>query len=324
MRVSESNEKKGRRSGRTLPFLYYIAAIGRELIPRPLRRLQRWLTLRNWEKRPDADYIRSRVDFYCRRHFRSCYFSVKASDIKVGKITCPSSYIYDVRRYLRGFQSSLLLNFFGGDTFANPGVPTIMRSRRLDFKCDNGVLLNLDSRRHFLRPQDPVEFSDKKPLLLFRGVMKDKPHRIRFFEMWKDSPLMDIADTTPPYDIPGHSRPLSIADHFDYQFILVLEGNDVASALQWVMASNCVPVMTRPTVEGWLMHSRLIPGVHYIQIADDFSDVEEKIRYYTDHSHEAELIARESKEWAKQFNDTRRENIISYLVLEKYFRDEDS
>lgn len=63
---------------------------------------------------------------------------------------------------------------------------------------------------------------------------------------------------------------MSIPEHFKYKFILALEGYDMASSLQWIMASGCVPVMPKPTVEGWLMHSQLVAGRHYIEIAPTF------------------------------------------------------
>ncbi len=66
------------------------------------------------------------------------------------------------------------------------------------------------------------------------------------------------------------------------------------------------------------MHSRLVPGVHFIEIKPDFSDVGEKIKHYTDHPDEAAAISRASKEWAAQFLDRRRESIISYLVVERF------
>ena len=111
---------------------------------------------------------------------------------------------------------------------------------------------------------------------------------------------------------------MKIEEHFSYKYILALEGYDVASALQWIMASNCIPVMPRPTTEGWLMHGALIPGIHYIEIADDFSDAEEQIAYYNSHPDEAKQISEASKEWARQFEDKKRESIISYLVAERY------
>ena len=72
--------------------------------------------------------------------------------------------------------------------------------------------------------------------------------------------------------------------------------------------------MTKPTVESWLMHGAMEAGVHYIEIKDDFSDVEEKISYYNAHPEEAKRISEASKEWIGQFSDPRRESIISYLV----------
>ena len=41
---------------------------------------------------------------------------------------------------------------------------------------------------------------------------------------------------------------LTIREHLDYKFIMALEGNDVASNLKWVMSSNSIAVMTRPTL----------------------------------------------------------------------------
>ncbi|MCM1152902.1 MAG: glycosyl transferase family 90 [Muribaculum sp.] len=309
---------KRRKRGKQLPFIYYLKGALRRMIPRPVRSLQKRLLLHGWEKRPDADYIRSRRDFYCRRSFVESPLSISARDVE--RLKCPSSYIVDMQRYLRAYPLSTRINYRPGDTkvHENPEVPTLIRSRRIDSLTDNGVLLKLNHRRHFLRPVDPIPFARKKPLLFFRGEMEGKPRRQRFLEMWKDSEVMDIGDTNRPWDRPGHKHPVALTDHFDYQFILSLEGNDVATALQWIMASNCVPVMHRPTVESWLMHSRMIPGVHYIEIAEDYSDVEEKIKYYISHPEEAEKISEESRKWAEQFFDTRRESIISYLVLDKY------
>ena len=42
------------------------------------------------------------------------------------------------------------------------------------------------------------------------------------------------------------------------------------------MSSNSVAVMPRPKYESWFMEGRLQPGVHYIEIKDDYSDLEPK------------------------------------------------
>ncbi len=312
--------KKGRREGRTNNLYYYLIGGIRMMLPRFVRRWQRQLLLRGWEKRPDADYIRDRVDFYCRLPQGSA-LGPKARRIRDFKLKgTRSRYYFDLGRYIKGFPGDALVDYMTTDVWHNPDTPMLMKARRLDDKAGNAALLNLNCRRHFIRPVDPVPLRDKKPVLFFRGEIDGKPRRIKFFEMWADSPLCDLGDTTRKNRSKWFSPMVSLTDHFDYQFILALEGNDLASALQWVMASNCVPVMPRPTAEGWLMHSRLIPGVHYIDISPDFTDVGEKIEYYKAHPDEAEKISAASREWAAQFLDRKRESIISYLVVERFLR----
>ena len=99
-----------------------------------------------------------------------------------------------------------------------------------------------------------------------------------------------------------------------------LEGNDVASNLKWVMSSNSVAVMPRPTCETWYMEGRLIPNYHYVEIASDYHDLIEKIEYYEAHPEEAKAIVIHAHEWIRQFWNKKREDLISLMVLDKYFR----
>ena len=50
------------------------------------------------------------------------------------------------------------------------------------------------------------------------------------------------------------------------------------------------------------------------------SDLEDKIQYYSTHVEEAEAIIRNAHAFVEQFRDKEREELISILVLEKYFR----
>ena len=101
---------------------------------------------------------------------------------------------------------------------------------------------------------------------------------------------------------------------------MALEGIDVASNLKWVMSSNSIAVMPRPTCETWFMEGTLIPDYHYIEIKPDFSDLEERLNYYIEHVAESLEIIRHAHEYVSQFKDKRRENLISLLVLDKYFK----
>jgi hypothetical protein len=101
---------------------------------------------------------------------------------------------------------------------------------------------------------------------------------------------------------------------------MALEGNDVASNLKWVMSSNSIAVMPRPTCETWFMEGELIPNYHYIEIREDYSDLIERINYYEEHPEEAKQIVQHANEWCSQFQNKEREDIISVLVLQKYFK----
>ena len=101
---------------------------------------------------------------------------------------------------------------------------------------------------------------------------------------------------------------------------MALEGNDVASNLKWVMSSNSIAVMPRPTCETWFMEGKLIPNYHYIEIKPDFTDLEERLKHYIEHPEEAQQIIEHAHEYVAQFRNPRREKLISLLVLDKYFR----
>lgn len=277
--------------------------------------------LRGWRDRPDAGYLRDRRDFYCQASLsvddRDDQGLITVSQVRPGKFH--SRYALDAAKILRYFPKDSRVRFHAGDVWNNPDVPTLTKARRLNGTGEkNAVLLNLDSIRHWLWPKDNIPFRKKKPVLFFRGDIFDKPLRIKFFEQWADDPMFDLGDTNRVHPSKWEADFVTVPDHFQYQFILALEGYDMASSLQWIMASNCVPVMPKPTVEGWLMHSRLEPGKHYIEILPDFSDVGEKIKYYIDHPEEAEKISMESKKWMSQFRNRKRECLVSLLVVGKY------
>lgn len=303
---------------RTGNFLHVVKSLWRMALPRWVRRMQRHLLLTGWQNRPDAAEIRERVGYYAPEPLPEGEGEVRAGSIHLWKYN--SHYVYDLQSFLRSWPSGTKLNFFSGDTWENPDRHTLIKTRRLDGKARNCTLLNMDSRRHFMnRVEDRIPFEEKENKLFFRGAVKGKPRRIRMMEMWGDAAFTDFGDTSLDWKSPWSAPPVSIPDHFRYRFILCLEGNDVCSSLFWVMASGCVPVMTKPHVEGWLMHGKLVAGVHYIELSEDFSDLEQKIRYYIGHPQEARLISENSKKWAQQFLDNKKERIISHLVLERYF-----
>ena len=100
---------------------------------------------------------------------------------------------------------------------------------------------------------------------------------------------------------------------------MCIEGNDVASNLKWVMSSNSVAVMPRPKFESWFMEATLIPNFHYIEIKDDYSDLNDKLDYYIENVDKLKEISSNANNYVNQFRDKRDEKIISLLVMEKFF-----
>lgn len=77
--------------------------------------------------------------------------------------------------------------------------------------------------------------------------------------------------------------------------------------------------MPRPTCETWFMEGRLIPNYHYVEIKSDFSDLIERTNYYIENPDKAQEIIDHAHDYIRQFQDKKREKLISLLVLDKYF-----
>jgi hypothetical protein len=105
----------------------------------------------------------------------------------------------------------------------------------------------------------------------------------------------------------------------EYKFIFCPEGNDVSTNLKWAMSSNSICFMPKPRYETWFMEGLLKPGIHYVELKSDYSDLEEKIDYYSTHIEEAETIIANANEHVAQFQNQDLERLLSIKVLERYF-----
>ena len=239
-------------------------------------------------------------------------------DIKI--MERPKAYNFDAYEFTRYFNGDLKINIFFGDIAHVEEYPTIQKSRPINGHNENGVLLKLNRLRHFNFISDKTDFESKKDMLIGRNAVKQE-HRVRFMEMYFDHPLCDLGQINTDYggDLKWLKPKISIAEHLKYKFILSLEGNDVATNLKWIMSSNSIAITPRLKHETWFMEGRLIPDFHYILIKDDYSDLEEKLNYYIKNPEAAKAIIRNANSYIKQFFNREQEDIISLLVLQKYF-----
>ncbi|MDR0511318.1 MAG: glycosyltransferase [Rikenellaceae bacterium] len=309
-------------------FGYYLACLLSYMLPDALfrRRLSRCLA--------GADEaVARRADYYNRL---DAPFSLPDNTVTLKGFTFGnrkrlktfrSAYFFDTVRYTRYFSPEKPFAFLFGDVTTVPEHPSVVKSRPVEGDNRNSVLLNLDRARHFVFLKDGKPFRDKRDMLVGRAaVYPSQSHRVRFWEMYFGHPLCDLGQVNRTEVVRWEwvVRPMPIDDHLDYKFILCLEGNDVATNLKWVMSSNSVAVMPRPKYETWFMEGSLIGGVHYIEIRSDYSDLEQKLKYYIDHPEEAERIVENAHRHVAMFQDKRAERRIALAVLKKYFELEQS
>lgn len=231
------------------------------------------------------------------------------------------TYFFDTYSITHHFNKNLKFSFIFGDITDAPPTPSIVKSRPINNHNQNAVLLNLNKVRHFVFVKDPIQFTDKEFKLIWRGNIKNhQPHRIKFIEQFYTHELCDIGCVN-NFEEGRYDKPkLAILEHLKFKFILCIEGNDVATNLKWVMSSNSIAVMPKPKYETWFMEGRLIPNVHYIEIKEDYSDLDERLNYYNNHPKAAEEIIKNAHAHVRQFRNKRQEKIISLLVLQKYFK----
>jgi len=298
---------------------YYLKNYLRLVVPHKLNEILLHYKLSGINKF-DVDYINSRVNYYNKlqsiRTLGSDALLLKNFKLaKRGKC-----YYFDTLEYTRFFKRDLAIyNLFGDITYV-PEYPSITKSRPIKGDVQNSIILNLDKARHFNFINDPVNYRKKVNKLIWR-VNINQVHRARFMEMYFDNEMCNLGNVSKNTEYPGWQRPrMSIREHLDYKFVLCLEGHDVATNLKWVMSSNSVAVMPEPKYETWFMEGNLIPDYHYIRISDDYSDLIERLTYFIANPDKAEDIIRNAHEYVSQFKNKKREDIISILVLRKYFK----
>ena len=269
----------------------------------------------------DNDYIKMRVNYYNKidRDINLPNNITKLSKLKIKNYH--RTYFFDTYEYTRYFDPSLKMNFLFGDITHIPEIPSIVKSRPIMNNQENSVLFKLNKVRHFTYTNDTNQFIDKKNILIGRGaVTKKHKKRTDFYKMYFDHKLCDLGQINNNTDHDHWIKnKISIEDHLKYKFILCVEGVDVATNLKWVMSSNSIAVMAKPKIESWFMEKQLIGNFHYIEIKDDYSDLEERLNYYINNIDECLEIINNANEYVKQFKNEEREKLISLLVLEKYF-----
>ena len=244
MRVGDNFSKNLHKLG------YYSGNAVRSLVPRAYWQRQCDILMAAYEaETPERKAaIDARVAYYNRM---SSPFRLPSSAERAGDFTFAgksSAYCFDFRNLIQCLPRDCKVDYQFGDVTEIPDEPRFVKSRpiRRDATNRNSVLLKLNSVRHYQFVEDLTPFREKKPMAVWRGK-SNRQHRIDFANRFTDHPLCDIGCTQhkEPEAQPYHKDFISIEKQLQHQFVVSVEGIDVATNLKWIMASNSLCLMRR-------------------------------------------------------------------------------
>ncbi|KAM3568495.1 hypothetical protein VYU27_009380 [Nannochloropsis oceanica] len=188
-------------------------------------------------------------------------------------------------------------------------------------------------------PFDPP-FREKAPQAIWRGVttggyvwdplIHDKDnHRKALIDTWGGdvSPKVDVAFTGwcqgaqdfVSYWSPFLKPSLPQAEQLQYRYLISVEGNDVATGLKWMLASNSVVFMPMPRREIWSREGLLMPWVHFIPVQADFSDLLLRIEECERDLERCEAVSERASKYMKSgFGDIDRTYAQAAARLREY------
>jgi hypothetical protein len=76
--------------------------------------------------------------------------------------------------------------------------------------------------------------------------------------------------------------------------------------------------MTKPYIESWLMEGLLEPYVHYIPLKEDFSDLEDIIKWCKNNDGKCKEISENGKKWMEQFKNKDYELLLHKYIVNWY------
>ena len=226
------------------------------------------------------------------------------------------TYKKDINQFLELFDyKNYIPVLFGDDIKGNYSIPVFKKARRVN-DINGGIILKLNAIRHFANiGSDPMSWSEKIDDVVWRGVSTGERaiSNKRFLLVKKYSHKYNIAfnrimqknDFFWTKNLGNLNcfikESISVFGQLKYKYIISIEGNDVATNLKWILASNSVPIMPKPTVESWIMESKLIPYKHYVPLNDNLDNLDEVLQWCRDNDDKCRDIAENGKRYMNMF-----------------------
>ena len=163
-----------------------------------------------------------------------------------------------------------------------------------------------------------VEASKEKPehdKLFWAGNTSTHVNRKKFARLVKDDERIVVDDVMGWSGISSNVKRLqpisgvftSLPDHCKYRYLIDIEGFGYSGRIKHLLHTNRpLFIQERKWKEWWFFN--LQPFVHYIPVANDFSDFYEKFDWALSHDKEAKEIAKNAQDFA--INNLRLEDAV--------------
>ena len=210
---------------------------------------------------------------------------------------------------------------FGDNTEIKESLPIVTKARQSALsKAPQPIVWLQNKERHYKDLEDyqskivkegkEVPWSEKLPKVFWRGTTTG--NRFDNLAQWVnyDDGHTDIAFSNVAgafSNTAGFQHKYVNSQYFRekqsllemnrYKYLLSVEGNDVATGLKWMLYSNSVVFMSRPTVASWAMEDLLVPFVHYIPLSNDYSNLLEMIKWAEEHDEACQEISKRATEF---------------------------
>ena len=217
------------------------------------------------------------------------------------------------------------------DGIDNHDLPAIVKVRYID-NPKGGIIGPLEYGRHWgLHDAKNYKglWKDKQSECIWRGAPtgeqdsgeepKDwKNTRMAFCYKWRDKFDVGITCTWDRWDSRYLKPSMTVHEMLNYKYIISIPGRDKDSGINWKLASNSVVLMAPPKIESWLMEGLLEPWVHYVPLADDYSDLDKIVDWCRNNDEKCQEIVKNANNFMKQFENIEVERKIFNMIKEHY------
>jgi mannosyltransferase OCH1-like enzyme len=199
------------------------------------------------------------------------------------------------------------------------------------------MLKNYSTIDKSLKHDDRIEFVNKKDILVFRGsttgleensflcsqrykIISKNINNKNFDIGFNKLVQTDRIDKMYLDEINTYVKSfLTHEEILNYKFVLCIPGNDYSSIFRFILNSNSCPLHTYPLkYSSYYNYDKLLPWVHFVPIKEDGSDLEEKYDWCLKNLSKCNDIAKNGKQFMKNYLDEEIENEIKKRFVELY------